>query len=512
MSKRAVGVVRVSRVKGREGDSFRSPEDQRSEVAKLCDKQGWKLADVHEEMDVSGAKTLHERPGLTAAAESVERGRAEIVVVGYFDRLVRSPRTREDFVDRVEAAGGEVWTADLGKTSNGTAAQRFVGGVLAEAARFVRDSAAEKARAAQVAAVEQGTWMSPQAPLGYRVGEDRRLEIDPVAAPVVREAFRMRAEESATIEEVRLFLRGHGIERTYGAVSQLLRSRAYLGELRFGDDKTGLHNPEAHEPLIERATWERVQQTSAPRGPKPPSDRLLARAKLLRCGACGARMSVTTQTQRGKVYPGYRCSQHEYCAAHTSISATAIESYLTDALLAHVGALRAEGSPATDALSGAEGAVEAAERELQAYLEGVQAAGLEPGMWAQGAKQRRETLEAAQSELAKVREQAGLADLPDARHLATSWPGLSIEERRKLLRAAIKTVLVHKGRASIEDRVEITWHGEDLPSGYSEGPNGRLVIDFEQVAARMRETGSKVAPVYERILRERHRGTSWEVS
>jgi DNA invertase Pin-like site-specific DNA recombinase len=109
MSKRAVGVIRVSRVKGREGDAFRSPEVQRDRIEAVCKSNGWRLGAVFEEMDVGGTKPLDERPGLLNAAEAVETKRAGVVVVGYFDRLVRDPHVRDQFVDRVEAASGEVW-------------------------------------------------------------------------------------------------------------------------------------------------------------------------------------------------------------------------------------------------------------------------------------------------------------------------------------------------------------------------------------------------------------------
>ena len=68
----------------------------------------------------------------------------------------------------------------------------------------------------------------------------------------------------------------------------MLKSRVYLGEVNFGR----LANANAHEPLIERDLWNRVQRMVVPRGLQPSSDRLLARLGVLRCGSCGARMGA----------------------------------------------------------------------------------------------------------------------------------------------------------------------------------------------------------------------------
>lgn len=59
--KRAIGIVRVSETKGREGESFHSPETQRDRIRVACEANGWQLVEVHEELDVSGGKSLVQR-------------------------------------------------------------------------------------------------------------------------------------------------------------------------------------------------------------------------------------------------------------------------------------------------------------------------------------------------------------------------------------------------------------------------------------------------------------------
>lgn len=104
--RRAIGIVRVSQVNGRDGERFASPGEQADRIRRACARDDLKLIEVIEELDVSGGTALEQRHGLRRAVEAVEDGAADIVVASYFDRLVRSLRVQDELVSRVEAAGG----------------------------------------------------------------------------------------------------------------------------------------------------------------------------------------------------------------------------------------------------------------------------------------------------------------------------------------------------------------------------------------------------------------------
>jgi DNA invertase Pin-like site-specific DNA recombinase len=437
---RAVGVVRVSRVKGRDkkngGDSFRSPELQRERIEEVCDAHAWKLGSVFEEMDVSGGNVLDKRPGLLAAVEAIEAGRAGVLVVAYCDRLTRG-HVRDEVLDRVEAAGGEVWTADMGRQSNGTAAERFTGGVLERAAQYVKDAAAEKARAAQIDRVEAGVWMSPGVPAGYVLAVDRKLTPDPKLAPIVREAFELRAN-GARLEEVRAFLAERGIERTRAGVAQLLRNRAYLGELHFGE----LHNPEAHPAIVDRVTFERARRVTITRGRHAKSDHLLARLGVLRCAACDARMSVNTSNYR---YRCYRCA-NEDCERRAYVSAPLIEEHVVEHVKHAIVGIT-ETAHAEHDLDAAERQVEEAEHRYAAAVEV-----LDPTEAAEVERLRQFKAErdAARQDLEERKQSLGAATLAVG---VEDWDDLTRDEQRGLIRAVLERVTVAPGQG--RDRIKI---------------------------------------------------------
>ena len=112
-------------------------------------------------------------------------------------------------------------------------------------------------------------------------------------APVVQEAFRMRAE-GATAQEI---LDKTGLFKGRQGLSWFFRNKTYLGIRKGGE----IEVERAHEPLIHRETWERVQATlrSRPqRGDSWPNGCLPARrvsspyllSGLIRCAHCGSAM------------------------------------------------------------------------------------------------------------------------------------------------------------------------------------------------------------------------------
>src|ERR1700736_3256140 len=96
---RAIGIVRVSQTRGREGESFHSPKTQLDRIQRECSQRGIKLLRPVEELDVSGTRPLARRKGLLQAVEAVEAGQADTIVVAYFDRLVRSIKVQAEIVD-----------------------------------------------------------------------------------------------------------------------------------------------------------------------------------------------------------------------------------------------------------------------------------------------------------------------------------------------------------------------------------------------------------------------------
>lgn len=433
---RAVGIVRVSQVAGREGGSFASPGEQADRVRAECDRGGFELVRLFEELDVSGGTPLAEREGLRTAVEMVEDGRADVVLAAYFDRLVRSLRVQDELVSRVERAGGRVMAVDVGQVSGGSAGQWLSSTMLGAVSEYQRRTSAERSREAQARAVARGVLPWPNVPPGYVKGGDGVLVPDQAKREVVAAAVALRAN-GATIAAVRAFLARHGVVLSYHGTQHLLRSRVLLGEIHFGE----LVNLSAHEPIVDREVWNRAQRMTVPRGRRAKSERLLARLGVLRCGTCGGRMVVGTHTEKGRAYPFYRCGRvREDCHRRVAVSAVLVEGIVVDAVVAALADVEGRASLEQRARE-AEASLERAQQDLDAAIRAFAPVADEPAA--------RDRL----AELAAERDRArGEVDrLGGTGRLvigAGNWELFTHEERRALIRAVVDSVTVAPGRGA----------------------------------------------------------------
>jgi DNA invertase Pin-like site-specific DNA recombinase len=419
-SRRAVGVVRVSEVGDRETATL---DDQRQRIEDWCAREGLELVDVLPEEDVSGGRPLARRTGLRPAVEAIEDGRAGLLVVAYFDRLVRSLAVQAEVLDRVEAAGGRVVALDVGEVSASTSAQWLSSTFLGAVAEYHRRATAERTEDAKRRAIERGEPPYPNVPPGYQKRDDGRLEPSE-DAPAVAEAFRLRAE-GATVMDVRDHLRANGIERSFHGTQALLGSRGVLGELHFGGFPPNL---EAWEPIVDPEVWEACQRARVPRGRRPKSERLLSRLGVLRCGTCGARMVVGTTRQGRKSYAFYRCPPVGDCPRRVTISADVAERAVVEAVQELL-----RGVSGTAAVDTAD-----AEREFEEAQAAFEAAvvafdGIDPAAANVRLRALQDERDAALNRLRELRLASGAA----VTVTADDWGDLTPDERRALVRAVV---------------------------------------------------------------------------
>lgn len=442
MGSRAIGIVRVSRVAGRDGDSFASPSEQADRIRAAAQRDNLTLLRIVEELDISGGLNLDERPGLGPAVHAIEHGQADVIIGAYFDRLFRSLRAQGECVERVEHAGGRVLAVDVGQVTNSSAGQWLSGTMLGAVSEYQRRTTAERSREAQQRAINRGVPPWPRTTTGYAKRDDGTYAPHTRHAPAVRAAFERRAD-GGTVREARQILLDHGIQVTYAGMVKLLRSRVVLGEIHFGHYTPNLT---AHEPIVDRATWQAVQRARVPSGRNTRSPRLLARLGILRCGTCDSRMVASTAIGAGGGrYEIYRC-QNTDCPRRVTIAAHAAETAVVDAAKLELSDLEGRASAAARARD-LVSARDRAQAELDAAIRTLAIVGDEPA-----AVERLAALRAARDEA-----QAAVDEVSDAAEVVVSiedWGALSFDEQRALVRSAISRAVVLPGRGAGRVRVE----------------------------------------------------------
>jgi DNA invertase Pin-like site-specific DNA recombinase len=181
-----IGYIRVSRVAGRNGDEFISPDVQRQAITTHAKANGHKIVKWAQDRDESG-KTL-ERPGFKEALALVKDGKGEGICAAKLDRITRSVADLGRLIDQASEEGWNPIATDLGlafTTPNG----QLVANVLSSVAEWYRGQTRAGFEDAQARFVENGGHISPRVPFGYCRNGDRRLMRDPETAPHVREMF-----------------------------------------------------------------------------------------------------------------------------------------------------------------------------------------------------------------------------------------------------------------------------------------------------------------------------------
>src|SRR5213594_3911603 len=123
-----LGYIRVSRVGGREGDSFQAPNQQRDAINAYAKAHGHTVQWLEPDLDESGSKL--DRPAMQKALKQLREGKADGIIAAKLDRLTRSVT---DLGRLLETAKAEKWNLiaiDLGvdlSTSNGKLVAQLLG-------------------------------------------------------------------------------------------------------------------------------------------------------------------------------------------------------------------------------------------------------------------------------------------------------------------------------------------------------------------------------------------------
>lgn len=443
------GYVRVSRV-GERSETLISPKLQERAIRAWAERAGEEVVMLEAELDASGGDDS--RPVLLSAIERIERGELDGLAVWRFDRFTRSLASSLRFLERIEAAGGQLRSASEPLDAT-TPEGKMVRNFLLSIAQGEREQKGAEFERAKADAVARGIHISGHVPLGYVRAPDRRLVADPVAGPLIAELFRRRIA-GASWRELAEHAAGVLGRPMYGpTISRVLANRVYLGEARQGRHV----NRDAHEPLVDVATFEAAQlDTPRPaRGNNGPS--LLG--GLIRCAGCSWRMAPTVK--RG--VREYRCRRRGargVCPSPTTITAPVVEPLVESAFLALVEAQPVEAQALSDRIAEAEGVLEGAIRARDEFARAVDVAGLGAEHVAAGLRQRARDVEAARRALAEAKLRA--SPVPAAGIVAEVWPQLSVAERSHVLRRSLSVVWAWRGRGPERVRIIEAGHTDGL--------------------------------------------------
>jgi site-specific DNA recombinase len=475
------GYIRVSKVAGRWGPSFISPQVQREQIERWASFKGAELLQIHVDLDESGGHV--DRPGLQLALERVESGLSEGIVVAKLDRFARSLTGALETIRRLDEAGAAFVSVAEGLDPT-TPAGKMMMRLMLVMAEFELDRMRETWDESRRRAVDRGIHIAGRLPIGYLRSDDGTLAPDPDLADRVASCFRMRAERR-TWGEVVGFAKESGDGRpdepawTHRSLSLLMKNKVYVGEARSGAYRL----PGAHEPIVDRGIFELVQLART--ATAQPSGRAALLAGLLRCSGCGKSMTSGAETRRnGEPRPVYACRGKCVagpCPRPVRLRGPEIEDLVQRAFfeLYERSAVRRSASQVSRRRG---------ERDL-----GSAETSLAEFDWSYPKESgdeetRRSLLEGIDVARARVTDLARSTLLESPARLHRLWPGLPVTERRRLMGLVMDAILIRPdGGDGLADQllfVPFGMSGDGLPQPMR--PAARVPYEWSRRPRRTR--------------------------
>ena len=359
-SYRAAIYCRLSKDDDLQGESA-SIANQRAMLEIYCERQGWEVVEVYQDDGYTGLNM--ERPALQRMLKAVERKQVNIVVTKDLSRLGRNYLQTGYLIEDFFPRHGVRYIAvndgiDTMRESNDIAPFK---NILNE--MYSKDIS-KKVHSSYLLKAQKGQFTGCLAPFGYRKDpkDKNHLLLDPETAPIVRQIFAWALEGHGPnfirrrLEEQRVpcptwWNRQRGLRDTFtkwekadlengryiwdfSVIKDILTNPVYTGAIasqkklyRFKIGTIGDKRPEdwivvegQHEALIDRSSFEVVQEKLRARQRPRQNGKASLFAGLLKCGECGKSLTIrVTNAKRPKqiyackTYNAYgknHCTQH----------------------------------------------------------------------------------------------------------------------------------------------------------------------------------------------------------
>lgn len=310
---RAVVYARVStREQEQEGYSI---DAQLALLRAYAERSG--IVIVREFVEAESAKVSN-RPAFAEMLREVKASSIPVILVEKTDRLYRNLKDHVR-VDDLDVAVHLVKEGEI-ISRDSKSHQKFVHGIKLLVSKNYSDNLSEEARKGMAEKAKQGIWPT-KAPLGYlnvSVGSRRVIEPDPERKDHIIWLFHRYAEGNISIRDLRDEAAARGLTTRKGrkvqanAIHKILQHKAYVGIVEWGE----IVVPGIHEPLVDKATFQRVQDIMSGRNTtkaKPASELDFLYKGLFTCGKCGCQISP--QRTKGHVY--YACTGSKGCPRPT---------------------------------------------------------------------------------------------------------------------------------------------------------------------------------------------------
>ena len=291
-----------------------SIEGQDRVCTEYCERQGYTILHRYIDRATSAYKDTEKRHEFLQMIKDAEKGKWEAVIVYKLDRFARNRYDSANYKARLKKAGVRLISATEPITDSPEGI--ILESVLEGMAEYYSKELAQKITRGMRESALKGNVCGGQTALGYRI-ENKKWVLDPVEAPIVREAFELYDSGKSVAQIIKIFEeKGYrtskGVPFNKNSFYHLLHNERYIGTYIYGD----IRIEDGMPAIIDKDLFQRVQERGwkvkkAPGSMKAKVDYLLS-GKLF-CGHCNSLMvGESGKSATGTVYYYYKCHNQKY--------------------------------------------------------------------------------------------------------------------------------------------------------------------------------------------------------
>jgi DNA invertase Pin-like site-specific DNA recombinase len=455
--RRAAIYTRIS--EDREGAGL-GVERQEADCRALAERLCWSIVATFSDNDVS-AYSGRPRPGYRHLLGALRTGQADAVLVWHTDRLHRSPKELEEYIEVCQPREIPTQTVEAGPLDLATPSGRLMARQLGAYARFESEHHSDRAKRARLQAATDGRWIGGLRPFGY--GPDGMTVIDSEA-----EAIRWMAAEVLAGRSLRSIAKKLNAEGTVTSTGKPWTARAVVWLLK-RPRNAGLSQHQG-EPIA-KAKWPAILDEETWRGVcavlgDPDRSTTTSRARkwlvsgLAVCGVCGEPVRSTVAAWGDRRVPSYVCP-----ANHVRRQAEKLDEYVERIVVERLSRPDSRDLVAPDQ-TGDVAALLAQDAGLRARLDelgrlfgdGV----IDALQLASGTARIRENREQVTAALAAANRDNVLVDVVEASDVAEAWNALDLSRKRAAIDVLLTVTILRTKRGGTLRRGESTFDHESV--------------------------------------------------
>ena len=287
-----------------------SIEGQQRVCTEYCNRQNYNIVDSYIDRALSASKNTEKREEFNRMIKDSEKGNFDAVIVYKLDRFARNRYDSAIYKNKLKKNGVRVISAteNISDSPEGVILEAVLEGM----AEFYSKELSQKVTRGMNETALKGKFCGGQIPMGYRI-IDQKYAIDPLTAPIVKEAFE-RYASGETISNISNDFNNRGLmtsrktKFTKNSFQNIFRNERYTGVFIYKDIKIENSIPA----IISKDIFDKVQQrlkanAQAPAKNKAKTEYLLSQK--LFCGHCNEKMVGESGLGKGgKTYNYYACS------------------------------------------------------------------------------------------------------------------------------------------------------------------------------------------------------------